>query len=121
MGCSTVWCSTVFMMKPHVLGVCNTGTGVSPELKSAIETYINENKVVVFIKGTKQFPQCGFSNTVVQVSWRHASSASPNGLHWRWPVLQKHHLCLCTALPAVRPIYPLPPSLADPEHHGRVL
>lgn len=43
------------------------GTGLSPELRSAIEQFITENKVVAFIKGTKQFPQCGFSNTVVQV------------------------------------------------------
>lgn len=43
------------------------GTGLSPELRSAIEQFITENKVVAFIKGTKQFPQCGFSNTVVQI------------------------------------------------------
>jgi monothiol glutaredoxin len=43
------------------------GTGVSPELKTAIELFINENKVVVFMKGTKQMPLCGFSNTVVQI------------------------------------------------------
>jgi hypothetical protein len=44
-----------------------TGSGLSPELKSALEKFIKENKIVLFIKGTKQFPQCGFSNTVVQV------------------------------------------------------
>ncbi len=41
--------------------------GMAPELKAAIEEFITANKVVCFIKGTKQFPQCGFSNTVVQV------------------------------------------------------
>ncbi|GBF95025.1 hypothetical protein Rsub_07526 [Raphidocelis subcapitata] len=41
--------------------------GMAPELKSAIDELISKNKVVVFMKGTKQFPQCGFSNTVVQI------------------------------------------------------
>lgn len=40
---------------------------LSPELKSALETFIQEHKVVLFMKGTKQFPQCGFSNTCVQI------------------------------------------------------
>lgn len=38
-----------------------------PELRAALETFVTENKIVLFIKGTKQFPQCGFSNTVVQI------------------------------------------------------
>jgi monothiol glutaredoxin len=41
---------------------------MAPQLKSAIDSLIESNKIVVFMKGTKQFPQCGFSNTVVQVS-----------------------------------------------------
>jgi hypothetical protein len=28
---------------------------------------VKENKIVLFMKGNKDFPQCGFSNTVVQV------------------------------------------------------
>ncbi len=32
-----------------------------------IEKDIKENDVVLFMKGTKQIPQCGFSATVVQV------------------------------------------------------
>jgi len=47
--------------------VIDAGPGVSPELKSAIDTFITENKVVVFMKGTKEMPMCGFSNTVVQI------------------------------------------------------
>lgn len=43
------------------------GTGMAPQLKEAIDTLIEQNKIVVFMKGTKQFPQCGFSNTVVQI------------------------------------------------------
>ena len=33
--------------------------------------FITENRIVAFIKGTKQMPMCGFSNTVVQVSHSH--------------------------------------------------
>lgn len=43
------------------------GSGLQPELRAAIEEFVQSNKVVAFIKGTKQFPQCGFSNTVVQI------------------------------------------------------
>ena len=42
--------------------------GLQPELKLAIDNFIASNKVVLFMKGNKQFPQCGFSNTCVQVS-----------------------------------------------------
>ena len=31
------------------------------EIKLKIENLLNENKVVLFMKGTQQFPQCGFS------------------------------------------------------------
>lgn len=43
--------------------------GLPAELKQQIDEVILKHKVVAFIKGTKQFPQCGFSNTVVQVRW----------------------------------------------------
>jgi len=36
----------------------------TPELKKAIDAFIADHKVVLFIKGTKDFPQCGFSQTV---------------------------------------------------------
>lgn len=41
--------------------------GLSEELKLAIDKYVSDNKVVLFMKGNRQFPQCGFSNTCVQV------------------------------------------------------
>jgi monothiol glutaredoxin len=50
---------------------------MAPELKATIDQLINSNKVVVFMKGTKQFPQCGFSNTVVQVGVSVSFRASP--------------------------------------------
>ena len=32
-----------------------------------IETLINSSPIMVFMKGTKLMPQCGFSNNVVQI------------------------------------------------------
>lgn len=40
------------------------GTGEASERISAM---ISENKIMVFMKGSKLMPQCGFSNAVVQV------------------------------------------------------
>lgn len=36
-------------------------------LRSRIQGIIDSNDVVLFMKGTKHFPQCGFSATVVEV------------------------------------------------------
>ncbi len=36
-----------------LLPAAGPNTGLSPELKSAIDEFIEQNKVVVFIKGTK--------------------------------------------------------------------
>ena len=49
------------------LNVAVPGGGLQPELRAALDEYVNKYKVVVFMKGTAQFPQCGFSNTVVQI------------------------------------------------------
>ena len=37
------------------------------DVKERIEKIVQENNVVLFMKGTKSFPQCGFSATVVEV------------------------------------------------------
>ena len=37
------------------------------EMKSQIEKDVKENQVVLFMKGNKEFPQCGFSARVVQI------------------------------------------------------
>ncbi|MFQ6673991.1 MAG: Grx4 family monothiol glutaredoxin [Fidelibacterota bacterium] len=37
------------------------------ELKEQIKKTIDENLIVLFMKGTKERPMCGFSNAVVQV------------------------------------------------------
>ena len=36
-------------------------------IKEKIQNLINSNPVMVFMKGTKLMPQCGFSNNVVQI------------------------------------------------------
>ncbi|MDJ0574668.1 MAG: Grx4 family monothiol glutaredoxin [Xenococcaceae cyanobacterium MO_234.B1] len=40
---------------------------MTPELKARIDKLVQENKVLVFMKGSKLMPQCGFSNNVVQI------------------------------------------------------
>ena len=40
---------------------------MSEDVRARIEGLIQSNKVMLFMKGTKQFPACGFSNTVVQI------------------------------------------------------
>mgnify|MGYP006442253939 FL=1 len=34
---------------------------------SRIETYVNDHEVVLFMKGTADFPQCGFSGKVIKI------------------------------------------------------
>eukprot|EP00752_Nemacystus_decipiens_P012616 g11172.t2 len=40
---------------------------MAEEAKGVIEGLVKENKVMLFMKGNKMFPQCGFSNSAVQV------------------------------------------------------
>lgn len=40
---------------------------MTPEVKAKIDQLVEENKVMVFMKGSKLMPQCGFSNNVVQI------------------------------------------------------
>jgi monothiol glutaredoxin len=40
---------------------------MTPEAQERIENLIQQNKIVVFMKGNKLMPQCGFSNNVVQI------------------------------------------------------
>ena len=42
-------------------------------LRDRIQDIIDSNDVVLFMKGTKHFPQCGFSATVVEVLRRSGS------------------------------------------------
>ncbi|HEY9742446.1 MAG TPA: Grx4 family monothiol glutaredoxin [Coleofasciculaceae cyanobacterium] len=40
---------------------------MTPELKERLDKLVNQNKIMVFMKGNKLMPQCGFSNNVVQI------------------------------------------------------
>jgi monothiol glutaredoxin len=40
---------------------------MTPETKEKIDNLLQQNKIMVFMKGNKLMPQCGFSNNVVQI------------------------------------------------------
>lgn len=40
---------------------------MSAELKNWVDQQIRENRVVVFLKGTRDFPMCGFSANAVNI------------------------------------------------------
>ncbi len=40
---------------------------MTPELQTKIDNLVKQNKIIVFMKGSKLMPQCGFSNNVVQI------------------------------------------------------
>ena len=40
---------------------------MTPETKERIDNLVQKNKIMVFMKGNKLMPQCGFSNNVVQI------------------------------------------------------
>ncbi len=40
---------------------------MEPKTTKRIESLINASPIIVFMKGTKLMPQCGFSNNVVQI------------------------------------------------------
>lgn len=40
---------------------------LNPKVKDRIRKLIAANKILVFMKGNKLMPQCGFSNNVVQI------------------------------------------------------
>jgi monothiol glutaredoxin len=40
---------------------------MTPELKEQLDNLVQQNKILVFMKGNKLMPQCGFSNNVVQI------------------------------------------------------
>ncbi|CAM8931765.1 unnamed protein product [Rhodiola kirilowii] len=42
-------------------------SAITPELNTTLDKVVSSHKVILFMKGYKDFPQCGFSNTVVQI------------------------------------------------------
>jgi len=72
--CATYWGSVGLHGRARCLArTGETGTKALPqkEAKMSIEQFIDNevksNDVVLFMKGTPQFPQCGFSGQVVQI------------------------------------------------------
>lgn len=42
-------------------------------IRQKIESLIGDNKVMLFMKGSKMFPMCGFSGAVIDVLKRHGT------------------------------------------------
>lgn len=42
-------------------------TDINPEIKTLIKNQIKDHGVLLYMKGTPQFPQCGFSARAVEV------------------------------------------------------
>jgi monothiol glutaredoxin len=40
---------------------------MTPEIHQRIDDLLQQNKIMVFMKGNRLMPQCGFSNNVVQI------------------------------------------------------
>jgi len=69
------------------------------DLQNQIKKEINENKVMLYMKGTKEMPMCGFSATVVKILNMHEASfkavnvlEDPNirvelSKHSNWPTI----------------------------------
>ena len=41
---------------------------LQPELKTKLDKLVKQHKIVLFMKGDKDSPKCGFSNVITQVS-----------------------------------------------------
>lgn len=42
---------------------------LQPELKTKLDKLVKQHKIVLFMKGEKDSPKCGFSNVITQVSF----------------------------------------------------
>ena len=40
---------------------------LNEKIQQQIQTQIKENSIILYMKGTPNFPQCGFSSTVIQI------------------------------------------------------
>lgn len=52
-------------------GVRTAGSGAGGGQAEQLDALVRKDKVVVFLKGTPEQPQCGFSNAVVQILRLH--------------------------------------------------
>src|ERR1700676_1260787 len=71
-GCTTVW--STYMTRSGLAGRCRPEVlcrkrqkDVDMSIEQFIDNEVKSNDVVLFMKGTPQFPQCGFSGQVVQI------------------------------------------------------
>ncbi len=57
------------MQHSHGNGCCGSGSAkmIDPTVRALIESQIRDNPILLYMKGTPQFPVCGFSARVVQV------------------------------------------------------
>ena len=53
--------------RPDARDDARVAAQMGPELRASIDAFVAENRVVLFMKGTKDAPRCGFSNTCVQI------------------------------------------------------
>lgn len=65
------WCASA--PAPHPADACvrlflvALSTGLSPEVEARCSALVNSANIVLFMKGERHAPKCGFSNTSVQV------------------------------------------------------
>uniref|UniRef100_A0A7S4FAJ0 Glutaredoxin domain-containing protein n=1 Tax=Chrysotila carterae TaxID=13221 RepID=A0A7S4FAJ0_CHRCT len=74
LSASLIILSIQFSNALHIISqpkiICATRTCGQPQMSAAeerIKEMVESNKVMLFMKGNKMFPQCGFSNTAVQI------------------------------------------------------
>jgi monothiol glutaredoxin len=56
-----------FAEKPYNLGLRNGWAIFMSDVQKRIGDLVQQNRVVLFMKGTAQFPMCGFSGRAVQI------------------------------------------------------
>src|SRR3954454_6190275 len=67
LGCTMVWATYMTnRMSGRSPGCCAVKDRIM-SIEQFIENEVKSNDVVLFMKGTPQFPQCGFSGQVVQI------------------------------------------------------
>ncbi|CAN8270378.1 unnamed protein product [Cochlearia groenlandica] len=49
------------------ISASSPSSSLTPQLRDTLEKLVNSEKVILFMKGTRDLPMCGFSNTVVQI------------------------------------------------------
>lgn len=60
--------STVQHLSPLTASQRRLYSTLQPELKTKLDKLVKQHKIVLFMKGDKDSPKCGFSNVITQVS-----------------------------------------------------